>query len=144
MYLDTSIIIKLLVPEADSEFFDSNLEGEALSSSELALTEVWSALLAKERQGQISLKDRHRAWQTFGRWIDLEEIRLHSLNRVTLTKANRMLEACYPQVPLRTLDAIHSAACDLSQDFPLCTTDQRLREAATFFQIPLFPEALAA
>ena len=48
MYLDTAIIIKLLVAEPDTEFFQNALENELLSSSELALTEVWSALLAKD------------------------------------------------------------------------------------------------
>jgi predicted nucleic acid-binding protein len=43
-------------------------------------------------------------------------------------------------VPLRTLDALHIAACDLSQDFPLCTTDARMRAAAERFGIPVFPE----
>jgi len=42
-------------------------------------------------------------------------------------------------VPLRTLDAIHTAACDLAQDFPLCTTDRRMRDAAGLLGIPLFP-----
>ena len=41
---------------------------------------------------------------------------------------------------LRTLDAIHTAACDLSQDFPLCTTDRRMRDAAKALHIPIFPE----
>jgi hypothetical protein len=42
---------------------------------------------------------------------------------------------------LRTLDAIHTAACDLSQDFPHCTTDKRMREAAVVLGIPVFPPA---
>jgi hypothetical protein len=53
---------------------------------------------------------------------------------------NHILESCRPQVPLRTLDAIHAAACDLSQDFPLCSTDPRMREAARLLKIPVFPE----
>ena len=48
MYLDTAILVKLLVAEPDSEFFQQELTGVLISSSELALTEVWSALLAKE------------------------------------------------------------------------------------------------
>ena len=48
--------------------------------------------------------------------------------------------AC-PRDP-KVLDAIHLAACDISQEFPLCATDSRMRAAATKLGIPLFPEAL--
>ncbi len=140
MYLDTAIIIKLLVPEPDSDFFDEKVNGLSLSTSELALTEVWSALLAKERNGKLSSMDRATAWKTFKYWIETEQIALHALNDVTLRKANRILESCHPQVPLRTLDAIHTAACDLSQDFPLCTTDKRIRDAAEILDIAVFPD----
>ena len=144
MYLDTAILIKLLVPEPDSGFFDEQLVGEPLSSSELAWTEVWSALLAKERNGRINRKQRATAWEMFEEWVDSEQLVLHPLNSITLRKANRLLEKCHPAVPLRTLDAIHAAACDLSQDFPLCTTDKRMREAAELLGIPVFPEQIAA
>lgn len=61
------------------------------------------------------------------------------LTSAVLRKANGVLERCHPQVSLRTLDAIHTAACDLSQDFPLCTTDKRMRDAANVLGIPIFP-----
>ena len=38
MYLDSAIIVKLLIREPDSEFFDAALSGHALDSSELCLT----------------------------------------------------------------------------------------------------------
>ncbi len=139
MYLDTSVIVKLLIPEPDSDFFQTALLGVLLSSSELARTEVWSTLLAKERNGEIRPQDRAAAWQTFTDRVQSKQILLHPLNSATLQKASRLLEACHPQVPLRTLDAIHSAACDLSQDFPLCTTDKRMRDAARLLGIPILP-----
>jgi predicted nucleic acid-binding protein len=141
MYLDTAILVKLLVVEPDSEFFQEALDGKLLSSSELALTEVWSALLAKERNKVISARDRASAWRVFNERVQAKQIVLHPLNSVVLKKANQVLEHCHPQVPLRTLDAIHAAACDLSQDFPLCTTDRRMRDAASRLGIPIFPEA---
>lgn len=140
MYLDTAIIIKLLVAEPDSAFFESSLIGQSLSTSELAWTEVWSALLGKERSRQLSTKQRKAAWQQFTKLVENEQIRLYPLETPTLKRANRLLEANHPKVPLRTLDAIHLAASDLSQDFPLCTTDRRLRDAALLLQIPVFPE----
>lgn len=140
MYLDTAILVKLLVVEPDSDFFQEQLAGAMISSSELALTEVWSALLAKERNKAISSRQRAAAWRVFNERVREKQIHLHPLNSVVLKKANHILEQCHPAVPLRTLDAIHTAACDLSQDFPLCTTDRRMRDAAKALRIPIFPE----
>ena len=49
MYLDSAIIVKLLVREAGSEWFEQNLSGQSFESSELSLVEVCAALLFKER-----------------------------------------------------------------------------------------------
>jgi predicted nucleic acid-binding protein len=141
MYLDSCIIVKLLVAEPDSEFFISSLEGQPLVTSELAQTEVFSAVLARERAGKISAADRHRAWREFEARIDAKEIRVEKMNSLVLNKARHLLERCHPQVPLRTLDAIHLATADLCHDFPLVTTDGRLREAATLMGFSIFPKA---
>jgi predicted nucleic acid-binding protein len=141
MYLDSCILVKLLVAEPDSEFFIRSLEGQPLVISELAQTEVFSALLARERAGKISVTDRHRAWAELESRIAAGEIRIESLNSTTLRKARQSLERCHPQVPLRTLDAIHLATADLCQDFPLVTTDGRLREAALTLGMVIFPPA---
>lgn len=139
MYLDSCIIVKLLVPESDTDFFHEALVGQALSSSELASTEVFSTLLAKERNKLISARQRTAAWRVFNERVREKQILLHPINGVVLKKAQHVLERCHPAVPLRTLDAIHTAACDLSQDFPLCTTDRRMRDAAGALGIPVFP-----
>jgi len=139
MYLDSCIIIKLLVPERDSDFFQAQLQRQYLSTSELAWTEVASALLAKERAGILTPAKRQAAWQVFVNRVNAKEITLEPLDATTLRKASHVLQTCHPHVPLRTLDAIHTAACDLSQDFPLCSTDRRMREAARHLQIPVFP-----
>ena len=142
MYLDSCILIKLLVTEDDSDFFERAAIGRQLSSSELAYSEVASALLAKERAGKISPDQRQRAWRLFQNWTEEQIVELNPLETRTLRNANRILSITHPHVALRTLDAIHLAACDLSQDFPLCTTDRRMRESADLLKIPLFPETL--
>jgi len=141
MYLDSCILVKLLVVEPDSEFFVRSLEGKPLVTSELAQTEVFSALLARERTGKISVTDRRRAWREFEARIEAGEIRVEALNSIVLRKAMHSLERCHPKVPLRTLDAIHLAAADLCHDFPLATTDGRLRDAATLLGFKIFPPA---
>jgi predicted nucleic acid-binding protein len=140
MYLDSCIIVKLLVPEADSATFQAAAVGARLSTSELALTEVFSTLLRKEQNGELSQRQRKAAWAALNALVARRQLRIRPLDNVHLLKANHILEWCHPAVPLRTLDAIHTAACDLSQDFPLCTTDRRMRDAAKVLGIPVFPE----
>jgi predicted nucleic acid-binding protein len=139
VYLDSAIIVKLLVDEPDTTSLVRALIGLPLSSSELAVPEVLSALLGKERNKLISATQRQDAWQHFNERVSIQEIVLHPLNGIALKKANQILDRCHPGVPLRTLDALHVAACDLSQDFPLCTTDRRMRDAAKVLGIPVFP-----
>lgn len=141
MYLDSCIIVKLLVAEPDSEFFVRALQGQPLVTSELAQTEVFSALLARERAGKISGADRQLAWKELGARIEAGEIRIEPLHSIVLRKARHSLEQCHPKVPLRTLDAIHLATADLCQDFPLVTTDGRMRDAAKLLGITVFPPA---
>ena len=69
MYLDSCIFVKLLTPEPDSVMFSQYCAGQVLHTSELALTEVFAALLAKERAGKIPKQLRERAWERFQSWV---------------------------------------------------------------------------
>jgi predicted nucleic acid-binding protein len=101
-------------------------------------------LLARQRSGRISAADRRLAWKEFGSRIETGEIRMEPLNSVVLRKAVHLLERCQPEVPLRTLDAIHLATADLCQDFPLVTTDVRMRDAGQLMSFDLFPPGAGA
>jgi predicted nucleic acid-binding protein len=144
MYLDSCIIVKLLVREPDSRWFDQNLRGQTFETSELALAEVRSALLAKERAGHISSRERVSAGEKFQALMEDDLIRLLPLHRRVLERASAMQLACHPRIPLRTLDALHVATCDLHHGDTLATTDGRLRAAAEQFAIGLFPKRLDA
>jgi predicted nucleic acid-binding protein len=142
MYLDTGILVKLLTPEPETAFFERELQGHALVSSELALVEVKSALFAKERAGMITAAQRVKAETKFAAMVAEGIFKLSNLNNHTLRKATQIIQGCHPKVPLRALDALHVAACDLAQEFPLCTTDARMHAAAQAMHIPVFPENL--
>jgi predicted nucleic acid-binding protein len=139
MYLDSCIFVKLLTPEPDSVLFSQYCAGQVLHTSELALTEVFAALLAKERAKRISSELRERAWKRFQSWVARGTVILVPLNRTAMSKATSVLGQCHPKVPLRTLDAIHVGAVDLCQRFPLVTTDDRMRDAARSYGFALFP-----
>jgi predicted nucleic acid-binding protein len=142
MYLDTAIIVKLLVREADSEWFGRQLSGHSFVSSELALTEVCAALLFKERAGDITPPERESAMANFFPMVESELIVLFPLNRRVLERARAIQVACHPRVPLRTLDALHVASCDLHRSGMMSATDRRIRAACEQFAIGLFPAKL--
>ena len=66
-------------------------------------------------------------------------IRLFPLNRAVLERASALQLACHPRIPLRTLDALHIASCDLHRSGTLSTTDGRMRSACEQFAIALVP-----
>jgi uncharacterized protein len=142
MYLDTGILVKLLAPEPETAFFERELRGHSMATSELALVEVKSALFAKERGKLISREQRLRAEAKFAEMIEREILELRNLNTPVLRKATQVIQACHPDVPLRALDALHVATCDLTQEFPLCTTDARMHAAAQKIHVPVFPAHL--
>jgi predicted nucleic acid-binding protein len=139
MYLDTNVFLKLFTREPDSDFYGKLTDGQAVCSSVLAYTEVWSALLQKERAGGITAEQRRRAWAVFDRNVMEDIIELLPMGPAVFKRANRILEVCHPKVPLRSLDALHLASADQSQDWPLVTGDKRMREGATVLGFPVAP-----
>lgn len=140
MYLDSGIIVKLLVREPDSQWFEQNLSGHSFESSELCLTEVCAALLHKERQSDISAQERIRATEKFFSMIEEKTVSLWALDRMLLDRARMIQFACHPQIPLRTLDALHVATCDLNRCGTMAATDRRMRAACKQLGIELLPK----
>ena len=143
MYLDSGIIAKLLVREADSEWFEKNLDGHALWTSELSLAEVRSAVLGRERTGHISVSERRRALARFDTMTETQQVRFYPINRLVVERAAGLLTSCHPEVPLRSLDAIHVATALIQQPGPLCATDRRMRDAAQKIGLPCFPQDIS-
>jgi uncharacterized protein len=130
MYLDTSVLVKRYVAEPDSDDVDEIVVGFTLVSSELAMGELWSALLAKERSHSLPVAARERAWNAFLADIDEGVLRLIPIDGVMIREANEMMLRVHPQVPLRTLDAIHLATFGSVITGPIFTKDKRMLAAA--------------
>lgn len=137
MYLDTSVLVKLFTTEPDSEFYGRLVDGQAICSSMLAYTEVRAAMAAKERAKLLSPELRQRAWRSFEWNVTELVIELSSMTDAILRRANWVIERAGPQVPLRSLDAIHLATADQLQNWPLVTHDPRVRAAAKLMGYPL-------
>jgi predicted nucleic acid-binding protein len=143
MYLDSAIIVKLLVREDDSSWFDRNVRGHELWSSELAMAEVHSAILIKERKGQVSVAERKSAFARFESMHEDEELRFHPLSSGVVRHAAGLLTSCHPDVSLRSLDAIHLATAMMHPRGAICATDVKLRTAAERMGVTCFPEDIS-
>lgn len=142
MYLDSAIFVKLLVREPDSAWFAQNLSGHDFESSELALAEVCAALLLKERAGDIAASERTNAMEKFSAMIKEELILALPLNRQVVERARMIQLACHPHIPIRTLDTLHVATCDLNQSGTMSATDRRVRAACKQLGIALLPREM--
>ena len=140
MYVDSAILVKLVVREADSLFYAEQIDGQTgVWSSAIALTECWSALFRKQREGAIGDATRRTAWQKLEHYVADGALELVAVDRSILARANQVIERCFPDVPLRSLDAIHLASCEAIAGFPLLTNDGRMRAAALHLKLPLGP-----
>lgn len=137
MYLDTSVAVKLYTREPDSAECEKIAAGHSLVSSELLYTELWSALLAKERNGVLSPADRQRVWQLFEVHLLDDVVKLVEIDGTVLREAAEMIARVHPRVPLRTLDAIHLATFSGLEAGPLFTADRRMIDAARLLAFPL-------
>jgi uncharacterized protein len=137
MYIDTSALVRLYVEEPDSETCEAITSGATLVSSQLLRCEFRSAILGKERRGVISGDLRADILGEFERDIESRSIVLIPLDDVVVHNATEILSEVYPQVSLRTLDALHLATYLSIDAGRLLTRDKRMREAARRLQVSL-------
>jgi predicted nucleic acid-binding protein len=128
IYLDASALVKLLVPEEESEALNRALAGLTdVIVSDLALTEVASALGRRMREHRITREEAQRLYR--------EASKLHASSRQFETtppvhrRAERLMLSL--PIPLRALDALHLAGALNAEAATVVTFDPRLRAAAT-------------
>ena len=142
LYVDSSALAKLYVPETESEILDTFLRSRRdLMISELCMTEVLSAVARRRREGALNLEQAHQIRDAL--ISDVQSFRRLDLSPVIHREAERMLLSA-DSVPLRTLDALHIALALFGGAKRLVTFDVRMSEAAALnglltiqFQLPL-------
>ena len=139
MYLDSAILVKLVVREPDSGFYADMVDGQrGVRTCELAVPECRSALLRKRQQGAIDGRTYDQAWTRLqALWSKDGGLLLQPVTRGELQEAGEIIERCIVTVPLRTLDAVHLASCLSSRAYPLITNDRVMRAAAECLGMPL-------
>ena len=138
VYLDASALVKLFVPEAESDALNEVLVGaEDVIVSDLALTEMASALGRRVREGRLQQAEARRLQR------EAEKLAV-ACHRVELTppihrRAERLLLASR-EVPLRALDALHVATALDADVATVVTFDPRLRAVAAAQSLFVAPE----
>jgi uncharacterized protein len=128
VYLDASALVKLLVPEHESEELNRALAGLTdVIVSDLALTELASALGRRTREQRITRQEAQRLYR--------EASKLHASSHQSETtppvhrRAERLMLSL--AIPLCALDALHLASALDAEAATIVTFDPRLRDAAS-------------
>lgn len=142
MYVDTSVVAAYYLPEDDSDAIQAILATAPLrSSSEILLTEFRSVLVRKEREGRLKHADGVKVWRRFEDHVDSGVWNLLPVTRALMESAANVIAECAPVAGVRTLDAIHLAACRDYGEKSLYTADDVMKKAARHLGIPLvFPK----
>ena len=130
IYIDSSALAKLYVPEAESGILDAFLRGRrGLMISELAITEVLSAVGRRKRARELGADLANEI-----RDAVLADADSGSFDRLDLSPAvhrdAEFLLLATDSVSLRTLDALHIALARSGSATHVLTFDRRMQEAA--------------
>jgi predicted nucleic acid-binding protein len=127
LYLDASAVVKLFVPEPESDALNEALVGVAdVIVSDLALTEMSSALGRRVREERLARDEAHRLYREAAKL--LTTCRHVELTPPIHRHAERLMLSL--PIPLRTLDALHVATALDAEAATVVSFDPRLRDAA--------------
>jgi predicted nucleic acid-binding protein len=130
VYIDSSALAKLYVPEVESERLDRFLRGRRdLMISELSITEVISAASRRKREGALDAAQVRRIRDAVLADAQSGAFRRLDITPVVHREAERMLLSI-ESVALRTLDALHVAIALSGQAQSIVTFDLRMADAA--------------
>jgi predicted nucleic acid-binding protein len=131
VYVDSSALAKLYVPEADSDRLEKFLRGRRdLMISDLAITEVMSAVARRRRDGELDATQASQIREALLADARSGAFKRLDLDPVVHREAERLLFAS-DALALRTLDALHIALALSGAATHVATFDRRMSEAAT-------------
>jgi uncharacterized protein len=137
VYLDTSVLIALLLPEPDSLVVRSWLaknQGGELGTSDWAIVEFASAMGIKVRHKALKLREAESARRMLDTLL-AESLRVEVPSRAAFTRAGDLV-AQFRQ-GLRGGDALHLAIALEAGADRFITLDRKLISAARRLKVPL-------
>ncbi len=130
VYLDSSALAKLYVPEPESDALEEFLRGRRdLLISELGITEVLSAVARRRREGVLTVVQAFDIRDAVLADADSGSLRRLDMSPRVHREAERLLFQL-DSVAMRTLDALHVALALLNAATHVVTFDTRMRAAA--------------
>jgi uncharacterized protein len=131
VYLDTSALAKLYLPESGSDEMEDALLGRRdVIVSDLAITELTSAIARRVRETDLTAAHARRIYQRVSSDVGAGEFRRAEITANSHREAERLLMGVGQRVPLRSADALHLGMACLYGVRVLVTFDQRMRAAA--------------
>lgn len=131
VYLDASALAKIYVTEERSEELEAALLGRRdLIVSDLAVSELTSALVRRVRETELSANHAQRVYQRVLRDLTDGEFRRADLTPEVHREAERLLMGLGRHVALRAADALHLALAGLGGARVVVTFDRRMAAAA--------------
>jgi uncharacterized protein len=143
IYWDTSAILKLYIPENDSDYFlrlITTTEGQFVTSA-VASMELLCAFERKERDGDIKSGGARAAFEQF--LYDTRQGRIIEIpyGRDVVYEARKLMGVISkPQILVRSLDMIHLASAVAIKAEAIAATDVRLRQIASLAKLRLLPD----
>ena len=131
--------MKLYLPEPGSDEFNSAVEGrDDVLVSDLAVTELVSALARRLRQGSLARDTVRRLQHAIIGRLDEGVYQRVEVNRDVHRRAEQFLLSL-PETPLRAADALHLALATSAHAASLASFDSRLAAAARAVGLSTYP-----
>lgn len=139
LYCDSSALIKLYLPEPGSDEFNRAVQGrDDLLVSDLAVTEVVSALSRRLREGALAREVARRMQHAILRGLDAGAYQRVELVREAHRRAEHFL-LMLTGTSLRAADALHLALATSARAASMASFDVRLGTAARAVGLATYP-----
>jgi len=139
LYFDASALIKLYLPEPESDALNRFVKGRGDAIvSDLAVTEIVSSLCRRRREGAVNSQVVDRLRRQILSHLDTGVYRRVELVPAIHREAERLLVSI-ERVPLRAADALHLALALSGAAASVLTFDNRLAAAVRAVGLSVFP-----
>lgn len=137
-YIDTSALAKCYIREAHSlAVLDWAEQREDATTAALTLVEFRCLLARRRRAGQIDAALERRALAEFDFHVRAGAWRIHHAGFGDFASARDLIDVL-PDLPLRTLDALHLAAARAASATEFATSDKVQAQAARALGLAVF------
>ncbi len=139
LYCDTSALLKLYLPEPDSDEFNEIVKDrDDIFVSDLAVTELISAMARGMRQGSLAREAARRMQRAIIGSLDDGVYHRVELTREVHRRAEHFLVSL-SGTPLRAADALHLALATSARAASLASFDARLAAAGRAAGLAIYP-----